>query len=72
MWQLVYFIADIFAIYLNTKAPKYYPAKFVQTPDFGALKKAEADKAVDAAASQKTKRPRRNRARVKGSGEEEE
>jgi len=72
MWQLVYFVADLFCIYLNLKALKYYPEKFVQTPDFGKLKAQEEAAKIDAQANQKGKRPRRNRARLKASGEEEE
>lgn len=72
MWQLVYFAADIFTVYLNFNFLAYRRFKYVETPDFGDLKEQVEAKKIDAQAGKKTKRPRRNRARVKASGEEEE
>jgi hypothetical protein len=72
MAKMVYFVADIFTIYLNLKAFKYYAFKYEATPDFGDLKEAAEAAKVDKLANKKTKRPRRNRARVKASGEESE
>lgn len=89
MWQLVYFAADIFTVYLNfSESPSwslcalpdtffadflaYRRFKYAETPDFGDLKEQAEAKKIDAQAGKKTKRPRRNRARVKASAEEEE
>jgi len=72
MWQLVYFVADIFTVWLNLRMMEYTAFKYAKTPDFGDLKEAEEAKKIDAQANKKTKRPRRNRARLLGGGEEEE
>lgn len=73
MWQLVYFVADIFAVWpLNLYFLTYRELKYEETPDFGDLKEAAEAAKIDAAANKKGNRPRVNRARVKSSGEEEE
>lgn len=65
MFALSYTIADIFVVFLNTRAAKYIEMKIEETPDLSDLKDKQEAAKIDAQTNKKGRRPRINRARQK-------
>eukprot|EP00658_Telonema_sp_P-2_P009863 TRINITY_DN1367_c0_g1_i1.p1 TRINITY_DN1367_c0_g1~~TRINITY_DN1367_c0_g1_i1.p1 ORF type:complete len:449 (+),score=99.87 TRINITY_DN1367_c0_g1_i1:71-1417(+) len=65
MFALAYVVADIFVVFLNTRASKYTELKVEETPDISDLKEKQEAAKIDQATNKKSRRPRINRARQK-------